>query len=98
MINDNFRKTLPLYLFEFWLAKKLGCRVVIFPQSIGPLRRRWTRVLTSWVLNQCDIVTARDDVSLDELKALKVCPKKIYQSPDVGVRQPVSDRQEAEQF
>jgi polysaccharide pyruvyl transferase WcaK-like protein len=70
LINDSFRKVLPFYLFMYWLAWKLGNKVIIFPQSIGPLNRKWTRTLTKYVLEKCIIASDRDKVSHEELTSL----------------------------
>ncbi len=96
MINDSFRKTLPLYLFMFWLAHRCGSRVMIFPQSIGPLRRSWTRWLSGLTLSRLDLVTARDEVSLDELKSLGLSGRTATFSPDVGVAQPMANDAEVD--
>ncbi|MDD3934906.1 polysaccharide pyruvyl transferase family protein [Rhodoferax sp.] len=98
MINDSFRKTLPLYLFEFWLAARFGSKVVIFPQSIGPLRRKWTRWMTAMVLRQCTIVTARDQPSLDELHSLGLSGNQALTAPDVGIEQPRASIAEAKLY
>lgn len=87
MINDSFRKTLPMYMFIFWLSVKMNKKVFIFPQSIGPLNRKWTRWLTAHVLAKCTVVTARDRVSLEELKSLGLKGAQALWSPDVGVAQ-----------
>ena len=88
MINDSFRKTLPMYMFMFWLAKKCGCKTVVFPQSIGPLKRGWTRWITRTVLKQLDIVMPRDEPSLLELNGLGLYRQHALASPDVGLAQP----------
>ncbi|MDO8946001.1 MAG: polysaccharide pyruvyl transferase family protein [Desulfocapsaceae bacterium] len=98
MINDSFRKTLPMYLFMFWLAGKFGARVIIFPQSIGPLKRYWTRWLTAKVLKKCTIVTARDQPSFDELHSLGLGGNQALTSPDVGIEQPTATDEEAKKY
>lgn len=97
MINDSFRKTLPMYMFIFWLSVKMNKKVLIFPQSIGPLNRKWTRWLTAHVLAKCTVVTARDRVSLEELKSLGLKGAQALWSPDVGVEQPVESIDVAEE-
>ncbi len=97
MINDSFRKTLPMYMFMFWLSARFGKKVIIFPQSIGPLRRRWTRWLVSKTLSRCAVVIARDKPSHDELLSLGLSGAQACFCPDVGVAQPQSSREEAEQ-
>lgn len=98
MINDSFRKTLPLYLFMFWLAQKCGSKIIIFPQSIGPLKRFWTRALVRHVLQKCSIITARDRVSLEELQSLRLTNPSILLSPDVAVLQKMADKNDAKQY
>ncbi|PSL15796.1 polysaccharide pyruvyl transferase WcaK-like protein [Marinobacterium halophilum] len=97
MINDSFRKTLPMYMFMFWLASRFGKKVIIFPQSIGPLRRRWARWLVAKVLSRCTVVIARDKPSHDELLSLGLSGAQACFCPDVGVAQPQASREEAEQ-
>lgn len=91
MINDSFRKTLPMYLFMFWFARKNGCKTIIFPQSIGPLRRGWTRWLTHNALKGLSIVSPRDEPSLEELHGLGLTGNLALSSPDVGLAQPWDD-------
>ena len=98
MINDSFRKTLPMYLFMFWFARKNGCKTVIFPQSIGPLRRGWTRWLTQNVLKGLSIVSPRDEPSLEELQGLGLTGNLALASPDVGLAQPWDDDATAQDY
>ncbi len=94
-INDRTRATLPFFLFTYWMAAALGKKMVIFPQSIGPLNRKWTRKLCNIVLNRCALVVGRDDYSIEELKGLGVDDNKTFFSPDVGVIQPFIDEKQA---
>lgn len=98
MLNDSFRKTLPMYLFMFWLSGKCGNRTIIFPQSIGPLRRGWTNKLTAYVLNSIDIVCPRDAPSQAELTSMGMRGKLNLLSPDVGLAQPMGSRLDAEKY
>ncbi len=98
MINDSFRKTLPMYMFMFWIAERCGADVLVFPQSIGPLRRRWTRRLTAHVLETCRLVSPRDEPSREELHSLGLKGNHALFSPDVGVAQPTSSSEEAQRF
>jgi len=98
MISDTFWKVLPLHLNMIWLAQRSGAQTVIFPQSIGPLRMRWSRFLASSVLSRCALVTGRDRPALDELHTLGINDDKIVFSPDVGVGQPQVEDSEADDF
>lgn len=94
-INDRTRTTLPFFMFTYWMAASLGKKMVIFPQSIGPLNRTWTRMLSKVVLSKCALVVGRDDISMTELESIGL-PKEICCfSPDVGVIQPYIETEEA---
>jgi len=92
MLNDHFAKVLPFMLCGYWMAHRLGKLTVIFPQSIGPLNKGWTKALTRWVLNQCDLVMARDLLSADEAKKFGI---KYHLVPDVAILQPLVSEEEA---
>ncbi|HBM89322.1 MAG TPA: hypothetical protein DD437_12315 [Rhodobiaceae bacterium] len=96
MINDSFRKTLPMYLFMFWFARKCGNKTIIFPQSIGPLRRGWTRWMTRVVLKNLAIVSPRDVPSLKELESLSLANNQALFCPDVGLAQPQDSKEDAQ--
>ena len=98
MISDTFWKILPFYLHMYWLARQCGSKVVIFPQSIGPLKKNWTRKLVTRVLKNCDVVTGRDNPSMDELASLGFTANQAIFSPDVGVGQPMSSPDEAKAY
>lgn len=98
LISDTFWKVLPLHLHMFWLAKQSGAKTVIFPQSIGPLRKAWTRRLVRYVFSRCDIVTGRDEPAIKELGSLGVLPDKVLFSPDVGVGQPSAPESDARSY
>lgn len=98
LISDTFWKVLPLHLHMFWLAKQSGARVVIFPQSIGPLKMVWTRFLARLVLSRCDILTGRDKPAIEELSSLGIKSSQILFSPDVGVGQPMASVESAREY
>ena len=97
-INDRTRSVLPFFLFTYWMAASLGKKMIIFPQSIGPLKRSWTRKLCQIVLSRCSLVVGRDEYSIDELKGLGIPEDIIYFSPDVGVIQPFINAEEANEI
>lgn len=65
-------RSLYYYLYIIWRAKRLGKRVVLYANGIGPVRRPFNRRLTSRILNQVDLITLREPMSLDELRRLGV--------------------------
>ena len=98
MISDTFWKILPFYLHMYWLARQCGSKVVIFPQSIGPLKKSWTRSLVTRVLSKCDVVTGRDKPAMAELESLGLTGNQAIFSPDVGVGHPMSTPEEAKKY
>ncbi len=62
------------YLGLLALATVLSRHTMVFAQGIGPLRRRWVRALARTVLNRTDLITVRDEDSLNALRELGVRP------------------------
>lgn len=79
---DNYRMGPKIY--EFLLVLALGRPLVLFTQSIGPLRGRRERLLLRWVLRRAALAMVRDDRSRRELGALGVPPDKVVQCPDAA--------------
>ena len=84
-------------LLQLWIAQRFRKPIVLAPQTIGPIRRPWLRRLTTYLLNRCDIVCAREEFTAAFLREIGVDRKRIrllsdmalYHSsvdPDAGVR------------
>jgi len=86
-LQDPLYKRMPLFLYGYWLAHKMGKIVAIFPQSIGPIERRLTRTMARYVLNLCDLVLPRDCPSLRTVNQLGINSTKVHLVPDVAVNQ-----------
>ncbi|MBQ0831300.1 polysaccharide pyruvyl transferase family protein [Marinobacter sp.] len=91
MLADTFYQMLPFWLFTYWLASKRGKPLVIFPQSIGPLKMRWTRLLLKWALKDAFVLAGRDKPSYETLISLGFERERIMFVPDVAVQQKVAD-------
>jgi len=86
-INDNFVFGLPFSLYGLWLVKKLGKKLVLFPQTIGPFYRKLSKSTSQKILSKCDYVFLRDKRSVDIMKSLGV-PKRNYSfMPDIAILQ-----------
>lgn len=81
-INDNYKPGVVTRLFEFYFAKLLGKKVVLWGHSIGPFRSFTYRLFTSWVLNKVNVIATRDKRSLLELNKLGVKRPEIFQTFD----------------
>lgn len=74
------------YLGVLGLATGLTRRTMVFAQGIGPLRRRWIRVLARWVLNRTHLVTVRDADSQQLLQEIGIRqPARLVADPVFGL-------------
>ena len=88
MLSDYSWKRLPLFLYEYWLGNAMGKIVAIYPQSIGPLNKKFTQLIVRCVLRKCDLVFPRDKISLISINNLNIPSNKVHLVPDVAVNQP----------
>lgn len=63
--------------FEIVVAKSLGKPVVLFPNSIGPFRTWFGRLLAKLSLSNCDRLLIREAVSYDIVKNLKISTPRV---------------------
>ncbi len=75
-------KSLMYYLLIIRLAKKMGLKVMLYSNGVGPIRHRKNEKHTQKVLNTVDMITLRDEVSLDELKRIGVTKPQIHLTAD----------------
>ncbi|WP_165721180.1 MULTISPECIES: polysaccharide pyruvyl transferase family protein [unclassified Pseudoalteromonas] len=52
-------------LYYLLLGKRLNKKIIVLPNSIGPITGYGNRLFTKWVLNKCDLLYVRERVSLD---------------------------------
>ncbi len=83
IIQDNTSsRSLMYYLGTIWLAKKLGLKVMFYGNGIGPVKRRINQWLTKKIVNRVDVITLREEMSLQELIKLEINRPKIYITSD----------------
>jgi len=58
-----FYVTLPQILILF-----MGKKLVLLPQTLGPFKKRSSRVIARYILNQADVVYSRDHTGIEEMK------------------------------
>lgn len=81
--NATSRRSLYYYLLTLLMAKKRGCKVMMYGCGIGPVYGRLDRWAAGQVVNRCvDVVTLRDDDSVRELKNMGVQRLKIIRTAD----------------
>lgn len=76
-------RSLYYYLFTIFLAKKLGCKVMMYGCGIGPVSLARNRKLAAKIINKyVDVITLRDDISREELGRMGANKPKIIMSAD----------------
>ncbi len=84
-------RSLIYYLYTIRFAKALGCKVVMYGCGIGPVHKKMNRKITGKVINEnADIITLRDDNSLNELNRLQVTKPQIRLSADPALILPAA--------
>ena len=75
-------KSLAYYLGIIQLAKKLGAKVMLYANGIGPILHESNHKKIRKVLNQVDLITLRDPSSLEELARFGVEGPKMLVTAD----------------
>ncbi|OGC07757.1 polysaccharide pyruvyl transferase CsaB [candidate division WOR-1 bacterium RIFOXYD2_FULL_36_8] len=76
-------RSLLYYTSLIWAAKVFfGKKVIVFAQSIGPIKKKVNIKLIKSTLNLADIITLRDKNSYDFVKSLKLKRPKIIMTAD----------------
>jgi polysaccharide pyruvyl transferase CsaB len=73
LLHDHWATVIPSYLAWSILARLAGARIGWVAVGIGPLRHRWSRLLTGWTLRLATVVTVRDAGSAE--LARRVAPR-----------------------
>ena len=83
LIQDNTStRSLVYYLSTIWLAKRLGLKVMFYANGFGPLKKSNNKRLTKKIMNQVDVITLREKLSMDELNNMCIDKPKIIITAD----------------
>ncbi len=83
LIQDNTStRSLMYYLGTLWLSKRMGMKVMIYANGIGPIKRGLNRIVSRLVINKVDIITLREDSSKQELINLFIFKPKVIVTAD----------------
>lgn len=74
-------KSLIYYLGIISLAKKMGLKVMLYANGLGPIKDRNVKKVEK-VLNNVDLITLREMVSLDEIKRCKITRPDVLVTAD----------------
>lgn len=80
----------PIFTIAYaWLA---GQRIVMLPQTIGPLWRPWERWAVRWLLGRVDQILLRDPTSAALLEQLGLPATRYEVTPDIAFLYDQADR------
>ncbi|MBE7042309.1 MAG: polysaccharide pyruvyl transferase CsaB [Ruminococcaceae bacterium] len=79
-------KSLYYYLTLIGMAKKCGCKVMLYANGIGPVDSSLNRLIAGKILNRVDLITLRDPDSLIELRKMNVDIPEITVTADPALR------------
>lgn len=71
-------------LLEVEIAKRMGAKIIIIGQSIGPAYSKEAENWLKRVLHYCDYLCVRDKSTIDFLKKIKV-NNQIHYAPDLAI-------------
>ena len=83
IIQDNTStRSLFYYLSTIWLAKLMGLKVMFYANGIGPLNKSINKKMTQKMINQVDVITLREELSVRELEHLRIDRPRIVLTAD----------------
>ena len=75
-------RSLFYYLSTIWLAKLMGLKVMFYANGIGPLNKNINMKLTEKIMNQVNVITLRESISLRELERLHIDRPRVVVTAD----------------
>ncbi|MDR1150714.1 MAG: polysaccharide pyruvyl transferase CsaB [Clostridiales bacterium] len=75
--------SLNYYLYIIKLAIKKNIKVMLLANGIGPIKKSKNKIKVFDVINKVNLITLRDEESIDELKRLNIFKPKIFLTSDV---------------
>lgn len=91
-------RSLRYYLLTLELAKKCGCKVMMYGCGIGPLHHSRNRKKAARTINRSvDVITLRDRLSFNELKRMGIDRPDIHLSADPAFRLQPAPEQDVRQ-
>jgi len=70
------------YLGIVMIAQILRKKVLVFSQGIGPLKKDYNRKMFTRIINKVKMISVRDEISVEELKTLKIYKPEIMVTTD----------------
>lgn len=83
-LNDFYAPANLGRLWGMYFSKILGKKIFIFAQSIGPFDHFLHRVCVKFVLNKVDLITLRDQRSMEILNSIGINKPPVYVTADAA--------------
>lgn len=77
-------QSLYYYLWVMHCAKRMGLKVYLYANGIGPIKKRNLNIVSK-IANKADLITLRDRISADELKKMGVTEPEIKVTADPAI-------------
>jgi polysaccharide pyruvyl transferase CsaB len=75
--NKTSKRSLIYYIHIMKLAKKYGLKLMLYASGIGPVYGEKYVEMTKDILNEADVITLREELSLTEIKKMGVTSPQI---------------------
>lgn len=95
--TGRFGWPFPLTVMSVWLANFFGKPLYVLPQSLGPFKRWWEKLLIRRVYQRARLIYLRDQFSLEIAQLLGLPRQKVFFYPDPAIMleaEPTSEAQE----
>lgn len=87
------------YLGQFWYCSRIAkTKSAVYAQGIGPLSRRWVRILTAKILDNASLITLRDFESAQLLQQIGVREPRIEVTADPAFALPRIGREAGKHY
>lgn len=80
----GYTLVLILQLLPIVISKRLGKKVILFSQSVGPFSSSFHKWLTKKVIQNVDLIITRENISFHMLVEMGIASEKIFQSGDAA--------------
>lgn len=90
-------KSLVYYLGIIFMAKKMGLKVMVYANGMGPIKDKNIKKVNK-VINEVDLITLRENVSMQEIERCNITKPKIVVTADPAFNLPPSEVQAADEI
>lgn len=75
-------RSLYYYLGLIVLAKYYKKKIILYANGIGPIKKKYNKKITTWIINKVDMITLREHLSYEIIQEMNVYKPKIAVTAD----------------